>query len=424
MSPLFQKREFRIAAGIVLGVALVLLALIVVLTRGKELDARHRPLDFAETFDFDTGTFADYAAYSARRLRAARADAPDAVIANLAPFRMEPAPEQNCPASTTAMYRNGIVLTHDLLDSPYGMHALGQYFQQRCFLVYGPLLPGHGTRPGDLLRTGWQEWVAAERFATRELSKEVDNLYLGGHGAGGTLAILEASTNASVDGLVLFAPALNTRMSWQAMAGSALDWLTPAGMHWAKVVPVYSAYRYESWPYRLVRETNALVQAMEAALPTRPLEVPVFTVATLEDAVVSTPAILAYMADRVHPLSQTLIYGRQAVNEGPPGQFVNSYYPAEGLLSLTHSGLILPIQDREFGWSGTGKDCGHYYRADRDAYGHCMAGERKVLGEVTPEHLAAGLLERIGFNPFYYDMARTLDNFVAPIAPIPDTTPR
>ena len=139
---------------------------------------------------------------------------------------MEPLPE--CPASATATYRNGIVLTHDLLDSPYVLRELGMYFQKRCFLVYGLLLPDHGTQPGDLLDVDWETWVAAERMAVQDLATQVDNVYLGGHGAGGTLAILEASGNAGVDGLVLLAPLLdNTLNSFGNMAGTALGWLVP-----------------------------------------------------------------------------------------------------------------------------------------------------------------------------------------------------
>lgn len=413
MFALLNNPANRKIAGILLAVVAVLIALVVVLTSGKQLDARHRPLNFAETFDFDTGTYADYTAYSERRLRAAHADASDEVIANLAPFRMEP--PADCPVSTTATFRNGVLLTHDLLESPYSMRELGKALQARCFLVYGLLLPGHGSRPGDLLRSDWEDWVAAEKFAARELAREVDNLYLGGHGAGGTLAILEASNNAGVDGLVLFAPALDTHMSpWQTIPGAVLGWLIP-GARWAEVLPTVSAYRFDSRPYRLIGQTNALIEAMAAALPTRPFEVPVFTVLSLEDETVNPRAILDYMAVRVHPLSHTLVYTRHQATALPAMTVVRTYFPDEGVLSLSHLGLMIPQHDPDFGWYGTGKSCGHYFRGDRATYASCMAGDRAYLGEITEENLQEGVVERIGFNPFFYDMLEILDTFVAPV---------
>ncbi len=407
----------RAAAGAALAVLVLFVALRVLLAWGKDLDERHRPLAFAESFDFATGTLADYSAWSERRLRAARPDLTPDVSATLGPFRLEP--PKDCPASTSATYRNGILLTHDVLDTPYGMRELGEYFQERCFLVYGLLLPGHGTRPGDLLTTGWEDWVAAETFAARELAGEVENLYLGGPGVGGTLAILEASGNAGVDGLVLFAPALDMRAaSWRATAGTLFGWLV-GGARWADVIPAYTIYRYESVPYGASGDTSALVEATIAALPNRPFEVPVFTVASMEDASVSTPAILAFMAERTHPLSHTVLYSRKLLPAQPGQTVINTYYPDERkLLSLSHQGLMLPMHDPEFGWNGASRDCGHYFRPDQDAWRRCRQGEGVLQGEITPEQLAEGLVERTESNPFYYEMARELDTFIAPVARI------
>ncbi len=399
-----------------IGFLVLLLAVFVVLAWGKDLDARHRRLDFTETFVFDTGTFADYLAWSERRLRAAHPDATDEVIANLAPFRLEPA--ATCASSASAAYRNGVVLTHDLLDSPYMMRALGAYFRERCFLVYGLQLPGHGTQPGDLLQTRWQDWAAAERFAARTLAMEVDNVYLSGHGVGGTLAILEAAGNAGVDGLMLFAPALDARPnSWRATAGRLLGWLVPAA-RWAEVVPTYSAYRYDSTTYDLTNEANALVDAVGDALPNRPFEVPVLTVLSLEDASISAQAVLDYMSERVHPLSDLLVYSGQELTVMDGQSTVTSSDPELKLLSLSHRGLMIPQEDPEFGWRGTSRDCGHYYGQDAEAYGLCMAGESTVKGEVLPEQLVQGVLERVESNPFFYAMTRVLDAFISPVAPV------
>lgn len=413
MTSMLRNPAFRKAAAPLALLLLVLVVLGFVLSWGKDLDARHRPLAFAEDFAYDTGTFADYSAYAERRLRAAHPDASADLIAKLAPFRLEP--PADCPASANAPFRNGVLLTHDLRETPYSLRELASYFQSRCFLVYGLLLPGHGTQPGDLLRSSWEEWVAAENFAARELAKEAENLYLGGHGVGGTLAILEAAGNAGVDGLMLFAPALDTRLgSWQSLAGTALGWLVP-GARWAEVLPAVSPYRYESRPHRLTGETSALIGALEAALPTRPFEVPVFTVASLEDETVSTAAILNYMAQRAHPLSHTLLFSRHQATALPAMTVYRTYFPDETVLSLSHLGLMVPLHDPEFGWRGTGRSCGHYYRADPASYAQCMAGERAYLGEITEENLQEGVLERIGFNPFYFDMLQALDVFIAPV---------
>jgi esterase/lipase len=413
-SSLLHKRTFRTLAGTLLGLALLLLLVLLALTWGKELDERHSPLDYPDDFDFTSGTWADYSAWAERHLRFAQGEvATPEVLGNLGPFRLEP--PTDCPASSTAAFRNGIVLTHSLLETPYSMREIGKYFQARCFLVYGLLLPGHGTRPGDFLQAGWQDWVAAERFAARELAREVDNLYLGGHGEGGTLAILEASNNAGVDGLILFAPALGARTSaWYDWLITPLSRLVPQAA-WAQVVPDKAVYRYESWSYSLGVESNALIQATEAALPGRPFEVPVLTVASVEDTTVNVSYILSYMAERVHPMSATLLFSQQSFPAREGITVHNTYRPAETVLSTSHLGLMVPMWDPHFGWYGLDRNCTHYYRPDPEAYQRCMAGERAYLGEITGENLELGLVERIGFNPFYYEMLEGIDAFIAPV---------
>jgi esterase/lipase len=414
-TPLLRKREFRIALVVLLVLGVVYGLLYVLLSRGKELDARHRRADFNETFDFANASFADYIAWSERRIRAARGeDANAAVINGLLPFRLDPGPE--CAEYTSAQgYRAGIVLTHDVLDSPYTQRKLAEYMQSRCLLVFGLLLPGHGSQPGALLQTTWEDWAVAESFAVRELAKEAEYLYLGGHGAGGTLAIREAATNADIDGLLLFAPQLDAPLSAAWTAG-VFGWLIP-GARWAEVVPAYTAYRYESRPWRLDTEVSGLVAATMAALPARAVEIPVFTIASQEDTTVSTPAILAYMAERVHPLSATLLYAGEPIPEAQAGRKIfPAFRERAGILSLSHLGLMLPLEDAEFGLHGLSRDCGHYYHANREAYLTCMAGERQFLGEISPEHLAKGVVERVEFNPFFYDLWRDLDRFFAPVA--------
>lgn len=409
-SSLLRNPAFRKVGLPALAIASAVAAAVVTLSWGKELDTRHEPLAFDESFDWERGSFADYIAYSERRLRAAHPEADDSVIAKLVPFRMEPRRSCGGDEADTA-YRSGILLTHDLLESPYSMRQLGDYLATRCMLVYGLLLPGHGSRPGDLLVADSTDWIAAERFATRELAREAANIYLAGHGIGGTLAILEAAGNAEVDGLILFAPNVSARPQAAGRYFDALGALIPAA-HWAEVVPQFSAYYYDSRPWRSDAEVDALVETMQEALPQRSFEVPVLTVISATDATVSVQDVLAYAAERIHPLSMTLVYGQDLLPEPLPWL---PRFPEIADMALSHRGLMVPPYDPEFGQFGSSRDCGHYYRRDQDSYERCMALERTLLGEVTPENLASDLLERSAYNPdFHGELLRQVDTFLFP----------
>ena len=48
-------------------------------------------------------------------------------------------------------YKRGILLILGLYDSPYVMKDLERLFNENCFYTRSILLPGQGTRPGDML---------------------------------------------------------------------------------------------------------------------------------------------------------------------------------------------------------------------------------------------------------------------------------
>ncbi len=122
------------------GLLLVLLLAVPGLLRGdKVLDERHQPRAWNEPFKFEGTSFADYQQWAQRQLQQGLQT--DALPLALAPQRLEPAAD--CPAAPDGRWLNGIVLTHDVQESPYQLRTLAEYFRARCFVVLLPLLPGH-----------------------------------------------------------------------------------------------------------------------------------------------------------------------------------------------------------------------------------------------------------------------------------------
>ena len=171
------------------------------------MNARHFPSGLNSRFAFSGGAFDDYIAQSRRQIADARLDLSatnrERIIDGNAPFSLSPAPD--CAAT---LPRRGILLSHGLTDSPYSMRALGRFFQQHCFHVRAILLPGHGTRPGDLLEVTWQEWEKAVAFGVESLAREVDQIYLAGFSTGGALSLHRALNDRRIKGLFLFSPAV------------------------------------------------------------------------------------------------------------------------------------------------------------------------------------------------------------------------
>ncbi len=390
--------------------ALLLGAAGVLLSQGKVVDQRHEPVPDAP-FDFTSGSFDDYIAYAKRLMQNTRVDgAPAEVIANLAPFALEP--DATCPRMASGLFEKGIVLIHGLFDSPYSMRPFAESLRAQCFYVLGLLLPDHGTRPGDFLDAHWQDWAAATHFATEQLALHAEGRYLSGHSVGGTLALLEAARNAEVDALVLFAPALGITPSAKYARYVALLGKVFNRAAWFEVKPDEAVYRYESVTFVSAAETFALIEATKAELASQRRQVPVFTVASLQDNTVSTDEILAYMASNAHPLSRTLLYSQYPYPASDKMEVFISNAPVQDVLSVSHLGLMTPGAHPHYGRRGTYRNCSHYGDAENPAFVQCKSGRRAFYGEATADNLSQGVLERIAFNPFYDDMLASMQEFL------------
>jgi len=117
----------------------------------------------------------------------------------------------------------GVLLLHGFIGSPMDFGELPQRLADAGYRVYAPLLPGHGTRPQDMLETDAAAWLDAARLAYRDLSAECDWVAVVGFSMGGTLAIRLAADDEerAPEALVLACPFLGVTYRWYAVLSPA-----------------------------------------------------------------------------------------------------------------------------------------------------------------------------------------------------------
>lgn len=410
----------KISIGFIAGVAFLILASGLLLSKGKVLSERHQPFAFSESFDYNSTSFQDYIDYSQRLVRAAQVVAPStSIVENASPFILEPGP--SCALDDEGRYARGVVLSHGLVASPYSMRDIGEYFQSRCFFVMAILMPGHGTRPGDFLKVSWEDFAESQAFATRILAEKANQVFISGHSAGATLALHEAAINSDIDGLILFAPALAISSAAKyaqvpALLGKLFD-----GAAWFEILDDEAIYRYESFTFSGAAETYGLIGATETALQANPLSIPIFTVASVQDNTVDTETTLSLMAEQQNVLSRTLLYSQHPIAPVNNVIVYDSNAPEQKVLSISHLGLMVSPEHAHYGRDGAYRSCKHYVGqsegSDVSSSGSnnlqlCRVGQRDYYGETTGENLAQGVVERIAFNPFFDDMLIELDRFL------------
>ncbi|HSI60726.1 MAG TPA: alpha/beta hydrolase [Ideonella sp.] len=305
------------------------------------------------------------------------------------------------PAGTP---RQGIVLLHGLGDSPWSFADIGPRLAERGFLVRAVLLPGHGTKPADLIGVDIADWRQLLQEQVALLAQEVPQVWLGGFSTGANLALEYALTHDEVGGLLLFSPALKS--------GVAVDWVMPL-VAWAKPwlrspdspeVPQQTPLRYLNVPSNGFAQYVRSSTAVRASLDRKPYDKPALIVSAEHDSVVDVDYVLgAFQRRFTHPASRMVWYGALPAGAGgSPGQqrvlARPDHLPAERISQFSHMSVLFSPANPLYGRDGPQRIC--WNGQDGAERARCFAGDTVWYadwGYTEPGKVHA----RLTFNPYF-----------------------
>lgn len=114
-----------------------------------------------------------------------------------------------------------VLMLHGFTATTVEVRPLSEYLHSLGYSVLAPLLPGHGTRPEDLIGIRWEDWYRVAESGYHKLAENGKKTFVAGESMGGLLSLLLAANHAQIAGVILFAPALIIRGIWQA------KWIAP-----------------------------------------------------------------------------------------------------------------------------------------------------------------------------------------------------
>ncbi|MEL0579235.1 alpha/beta fold hydrolase [Pectobacterium punjabense] len=262
----------------------------------------------------------------------------------------------NTPSETrpAGQPRKAILLVHGLGDSPGSFIDITPKLVEQGFLVRTVLLPGHGTRPSDLLHVTVDDWrsVVAEQAAI--LSKDVDEVYLGGFSTGGNLVLEYALQHPEIKGLILFSPAIKSNEKYDFMTpllSVFTDWLMPPRPGY----PEQLATRYMRVPTNGFAQYYYSSSGVRSQLAKKPYDKPVLIVLAEHDSVVDTTYI-ANMFDTqfTNPRSRLIWYGDRPAGIHSSRVLVRTGSLPEWRISqLSHMSLLFSPENTEYGKTGS-----------------------------------------------------------------------
>ena len=205
----------------------------------------------------------------------------------------------------------GVLLVHGLGDSPYSFADVATHLAEQGYLVRTILLPGHASKVGDLQLPTLEDWQGVVHHHIQLLKQDTDSIWVGGYSTGANLVASEALKDRSINGMLLFSPALLPNSSAVKFAELASYFIT-----WADQDPEDNPLRYNSLPMSAAAVYYQTSVQVRKQLEDAHYDKPVFMLMSEGDKVISTQfAIETFSTKMSHPKSHIVWQGEQALSE-------------------------------------------------------------------------------------------------------------
>lgn len=197
------------------------------------------------------------------------------------------------PAGPTAC-----LLVHGLTSTPYEVREIGSVLHQAGYTVQGIRLPGHGTRPEDLMTISWREWTAAVEAAWAGLNRTFERVFAIGSSLGASLALWLAAEHRLSGVVGLGTPVRLRRMARLARLFAWVRPLVPKRASGSSIRDPQARARHPSYgatALHAAAEMAALLDHLRPRLPA--ITTPALLIHSWHDSVIAPQnAVEAYEA--------------------------------------------------------------------------------------------------------------------------------
>lgn len=268
-------------------------------------------------------------------------------VARNIPFEVRP----DTPDTTAAdRPSRGVLFVHGLGSSPWYFHDIAVAMAKDGWLARSMLLPGHGTRPGDLSLPNYDDWTGSVAHQVALLEREVDEVWLGGFSTGGNLVTSYAARNPDIDGLLLFSPGIEP--------GSDLLFLTPLVQYlwdWVDADPEDNVINYQSLSTKASALYYRSVTDVDDALDAKPFDRPALVTMSADDSVLDPVAMLRrFETHFTNPASRLVWYDEvNAPSNDSRIENLNSSLPDQQISSFSHLSALFSPDNPYYGAKGS-----------------------------------------------------------------------
>lgn len=194
----------------------------------------------------------------------------------------------------------GCLLIHGFTGTPKEMRMLGDSLAASGYTVLAPRLFAHATRPEDMRRARWQDWLACVEDGINLLKSCTDEQFVMGLSMGGVLTLL-AAARYDLAGAVAFSAPSNLSNDPRSFLLPLIGWMN---LHIGKGNPDWrnldAAADHMDYPYystRAIVELNKLIAVMRNELPN--VRIPILLAQSRKDTTIPADS-MDYLFQHIH----------------------------------------------------------------------------------------------------------------------------
>ena len=296
--------------------------------------------------------------------------------------------------------KKAILLVHGLGDSPYSFSDLAISFQEQGFYVQTLLLPGHGSKPEDLMLPRYSDWQTIVDHYANLLKVDYREVWLGGFSTGGNLVTIHAIDHGGIDGLALISPGFQSKApileKFAPIASLFTDGYETREDNLAK---------YNSAPLNGAMAYSESAEIAREKLAQRRVIIPTMLVLGEADSVVDPFAVKEMFNQHFdNPKNKLIWYGESMVSEDSI-EAKTMLIAEQKISTASHMSPLFSPDNTYYGVQGDKRMCMNSY--SHDDLIRCRAGEEIWFSAWGYEE-EGKIHARLTWNPYFNDLEETI----------------
>ena len=299
----------------------------------------------------------------------------------------------------------GVLLVHGLGDSPFSFIDVAQHLAKQGYLVRSILLPGHGSKVGDLMLPSLEDWQNVVHHHTQLLKEQTEEVWLGGYSTGANLVTSEALKDNDIKGLLLFSPAFKPGSPTVKFAKIASYFVT-----WADQDPETNPIRYNSLPMHGAAVYYDTVKVVQQDLEDKKYTKPVFMIASEGDHVIDTTFATSVFKNQFTNVKNHLVWQGENTFPANNATTFSMNRPDLKIVDGSHMGLLFSPINPEYGEKGTVRICSNGQTEEQEKA--CEEGADVWFSAYGVKE-EGKIFARLTYNPYFEQSMEMLDHVMS-----------